>query len=128
MTNHTMGNCSQTPPQPPTTSPFVAIPIGGPNSTILDACCGGVGIATYGHFESKNSSYSSCYQYCNTTALSCQDSSVYKCVASGFQGSILCGDGEVQTSAGSRHGPRGASKLLLSMIGMGIVGTVLGMA
>ncbi|EOA91090.1 hypothetical protein ACJQWK_11353 [Exserohilum turcicum] len=69
-------------PQPPTTHPSCAVPIGGSNSSILDACCNGHinTIATYSAPETASSPGSAtskpvivnsednddCFQYCIT--------------------------------------------------------------
>lgn len=69
-------------PPPPTTHPACAVPIGGSNSSILDACCNGHinAIATYSAPETTLSADSSssapvivnsedgddCFQYCIT--------------------------------------------------------------
>ncbi|KAI4638335.1 hypothetical protein J4E81_002427 [Alternaria sp. BMP 2799] len=69
-------------PQPPTNLPSCAVPVGGSNSSILDACCNGHinAIATYSAPDSTTSSPSAsstpvivnsedndgCFQYCIT--------------------------------------------------------------
>ncbi|CAN9451058.1 unnamed protein product [Alternaria alternata] len=69
-------------PQPPTTLPSCAVPVGGSNSSILDACCNGHinAIATYSAPDTTTSSPSTsstpvivnsedndgCFQYCIT--------------------------------------------------------------
>jgi len=69
-------------PQPPTNLPSCAVPVGGSNSSILDACCNGHinAIATYSAPDSTTSSSSAsstpvivnsedndgCFQYCIT--------------------------------------------------------------
>jgi hypothetical protein len=53
-------------PQPPTLLPACAVPVGGSNSSILDACCNGHinAIATYSADDSEDDD--GCFQYCIT--------------------------------------------------------------
>ncbi|OAL50200.1 hypothetical protein IQ07DRAFT_632119 [Pyrenochaeta sp. DS3sAY3a] len=76
-------SCVSTPiPLPPTTLPSCAVPIGGSNSSILDACCNGHinVLATYAPPLNTSTSTSSstntavlsdngCFQFCTTDAV-----------------------------------------------------------
>ncbi|KAF2131027.1 hypothetical protein P153DRAFT_271805, partial [Dothidotthia symphoricarpi CBS 119687] len=57
-------------PTPPTTLASCAVPVGGSNTSILDACCNGHinAIATYSAPDSSSNSDSEngCFQYCVT--------------------------------------------------------------
>ncbi|KAF2256915.1 hypothetical protein BU26DRAFT_31974 [Trematosphaeria pertusa] len=115
-------------PNPPTTSPSCAVPIGGSNSTLLDTCCNGHinPINTY----SAPGADDDCYQYCTTDAVN----DVQGCLTQKFEAydknspAFQCFNVAPVKAAESKGGRiKGAGWILRVAVGLGVVGAVVGM-
>ena len=131
-------------PQPPTTLPSCAVPVGGSNSSILDACCNGHinAIATYSADDSEDDD--GCFQYCITDSPNIVQSCLAQKMAeyekggsTGTAGMYGCfnADKAVRQASGSGNeggyatgaGVRiGGSWAMTFMLGLGVVGAVMG--
>ncbi|KAF1939172.1 hypothetical protein EJ02DRAFT_514041 [Clathrospora elynae] len=131
-------------PTPPTNLPSCALPIGGSNSSILDACCNGHinAIATYSapDGDQNNEDDDGCFQYCITDSpdlvQGClaqkmevyekeQGAQMFECFNLKAGVRRTGGSAEGYASAGVRvRGGLGWG--LRVLLGVGVVGTVLG--
>jgi hypothetical protein len=128
-------------PAPPTTLPSCAVPVGGSNSSILDACCNGHinAIATYSADDTEDDD--GCFQYCITDSpnlvQSCLAQKMEEYEKEGATGSGMFGcfnankavrqaasnEGGYATGAGVRTS---GSWLVQVLLGLGLVGAVIG--
>ncbi|KAH7392641.1 hypothetical protein BKA66DRAFT_412106 [Pyrenochaeta sp. MPI-SDFR-AT-0127] len=127
-------------PAPPTTLPSCAVPIGGSNSSILDACCNGHinAIATYSDpkADANLEDDDGCFQYCTTDSPANVEACLsqklaeyatsgpkFECFNVNVEGVRKGGSGGY-SSAGGRVRVKGW--VMGVVLGMGFVGAVVG--
>jgi len=122
--NSTSACLISSPLQPPTTSPFCAMPVGKNLSAILSSCCNGAPVATYGDIDLN---ITTCYQYCNITTADFTNNTVMNCLTSSpgvADIKIVCGPAKDSTQ--STAPTHRTSTLVWTLMGIVMAGAIIG--